>query len=235
MAVCSGALMNQIADALHHDARHVKDFPAVDTQTGVWACRIDAPIYFANVEWIRGRIDKYRMRVDSRPSTGPIFFVVLDMSPVPFVDSTGTHGHAQNAALQAACEPHYFTAGCACGMLQLGATSAVRVTCVRVSAGYLSNSAPAAGMHALHEIVQTLRSDGQQLVLANPSRKVQAQLRRVNLLNLLGQKWVFVRTADAVKVCRAATRNKLAEHQQKAVERGDVEIPVRPSSSSEEP
>ena len=54
----------------------------------VW-CRIDAPIYFANVEWIRGRIDKYRMRANRDPALGPVFFVILDMSPVPFVDSTG--------------------------------------------------------------------------------------------------------------------------------------------------
>ena len=51
--------------------------------------RIDAPIYFANVEWIRGRIDKYRMRANRDPALGPVFFVILDMSPVPFVDSTG--------------------------------------------------------------------------------------------------------------------------------------------------
>lgn len=52
-------------------------------------CRIDAPIYFANVEWIRGRINKYRMRANRDPALGPVFFVILDMAPVPFVDSTG--------------------------------------------------------------------------------------------------------------------------------------------------
>ena len=53
-------------------------------------------------------------------------------------------------------------------------------------------------MHALHELVTQLHVDGQQLVLANPSRRVQAQLRRVDLLKEVGSEWVFVRTADAV-------------------------------------
>jgi hypothetical protein len=45
-------------------------------------------------------------------------------------------------------------------------------------------------------------------VLANPSRKVQAQLSRVHLLQDIGQQWVFLRTADAVAVCLAAIRER---------------------------
>lgn len=90
-------------------------------------------------------------------------------------------------------------------------------------------------MHALHELVTQLHADGQQLVLANPSRKVQAQLKRVDLLKEVGSEWVFVRTADAVKVCRARVREKLAEPGAKVrTENIDVEIAIRPSTSSEE-
>lgn len=90
-----------------------------------------------------------------------------------------------------------------------------------------------AGMHALHELVSQLHSDGQQLVLANPSRKVQAQLKRVDLLNEVGSQWVFVRTADAVKVCQQAVREKLAESKAVA-EQVEVAVGVRASTSSEE-
>ena len=51
--------------------------------------RVDAPIYFANVEWIRGRVDKYKARANSDAALGPVHFIILDMAPVPFVDSTG--------------------------------------------------------------------------------------------------------------------------------------------------
>jgi STAS domain len=58
-----------------------------------------------------------------------------------------------------------------------------------------------AGMHALHELIEHLKEHRQRLVLANPSRRVQAQLQRVHILEEIGQEWIFVRTADAVKMC----------------------------------
>lgn len=65
-------------------------------------------------------------------------------------------------------------------------------------------------MHALHELIEQLRADDQQLVLANPSRKVQAQLKRVKLLNEIGPENVFVRTTDAVKFCQYKVREMRA-------------------------
>lgn len=91
-------------------------------------------------------------------------------------------------------------------------------------------------MHALHELVTQLHADEQQLVLANPSRKVQAQLKRVDLLNEIGSQWVFVRTVDAVKVCRASVREKLAGAEVRSKEASDnaeVEISMRDTSSEE--
>lgn len=46
--------------------------------TGFVLCRIDAPIYFANVEWIRGRVDKYRKRANADEALGPIHYVRLE-------------------------------------------------------------------------------------------------------------------------------------------------------------
>ena len=68
-----------------------------------------------------------------------------------------------------------------------------------------------AGMHALHELIEQLHADEQQLVLANPSRKVQAQLKRVKLLNEIGPENVFVRTTDAVKFCQHKVRQMMAK------------------------
>jgi STAS domain len=64
-----------------------------------------------------------------------------------------------------------------------------------------------AGMHALHELIEHLSASGQRLVLANPSRRVQAQLRRVNILQEIGQEWIFVRAADAVAMCSVFIRD----------------------------
>eukprot|EP00892_Ulva_mutabilis_P007475 jgi/Ulvmu1/509/UM001_0517.1 len=69
--------------------RNKKQYPGAKECPHVCIVRIDAPIYFANVEWIRGRVDKYRKRANADSKLGPIYYVVLDMSPVAFVDSTG--------------------------------------------------------------------------------------------------------------------------------------------------
>jgi hypothetical protein len=66
-------------------------------------------------------------------------------------------------------------------------------------------------MHFLQELVETLAKKGQRLVLANPSRGVQAHLRRVHILQKIGQEWVFVRTADAVKMCQLDMQKKKIE------------------------
>lgn len=69
--------------------RNIKQYPSAIQDQHVAVVRVDAPIYFANVEWVRGRIDKYTERQNEDAALGPVHFIVLDMAPVPFVDSTG--------------------------------------------------------------------------------------------------------------------------------------------------
>lgn len=66
-----------------------------------------------------------------------------------------------------------------------------------------------AGIHAMHEIVNQLRAEGVRLVLANPSHKVQAQLKRTKILEDIGQEWIYVRTADAVQMCALHLRERM--------------------------
>lgn len=63
-----------------------------------------------------------------------------------------------------------------------------------------------AGLHALLETAKAFKEDGVRLVLANPSRKVQAAMRRAAVLDVIGPEWVFVRTADAVAACVAESK-----------------------------
>lgn len=90
-------------------------------------------------------------------------------------------------------------------------------------------------MHALHELVEQLHADNQQLVLANPSRKVQAQLKRVKLLNEIGPENVFVRTTDAVNFCQYKVRElQLKSTTAKDLEKGISLIRRSDSSHSAE-
>jgi STAS domain len=68
------------------------------------------------------------------------------------------------------------------------------------------NTARCAGMHTLQEAATSLLEDGVRLVLANPSRKVQAAMSRAAVVKTVGSEWVFVRTADAVAACVAEAK-----------------------------
>jgi hypothetical protein len=59
--------------------------------------------------------------------------------------------------------------------------------------------------------VARLKTKGMRLVLANPARQVQQKLRAAKLLEEIGQDWIFVRTADAVAMCRQALAEEVAE------------------------
>jgi hypothetical protein len=64
-----------------------------------------------------------------------------------------------------------------------------------------SSSFRAAGMRMLHVLHEGLRKKDQRLVLSNPSRAVQEQLQRAKLLQDIGEEWVYVSPADAVRKC----------------------------------
>jgi MFS superfamily sulfate permease-like transporter len=66
-------------------------------------------------------------------------------------------------------------------------------------------------MHALHELVSQLHADGQQLAVANPSKKVRSQMKRVDVWTEIGEEWVFVSTAEAVKKCQKSVQKKLED------------------------
>jgi anti-anti-sigma regulatory factor len=57
--------------------------------------RVDAPIYFANAATVRDEIRKYKRRSEEEmQETNPdmtVQFIILDMSPVARVDTTGLH------------------------------------------------------------------------------------------------------------------------------------------------
>uniref|UniRef100_M4CPR7 STAS domain-containing protein n=1 Tax=Brassica campestris TaxID=3711 RepID=M4CPR7_BRACM len=72
--------------------RNVKQYPEAYTYNGIVIVRIDAPIYFANISYIKDRLREYEVAVDKYTTKGPeverISFVILEMSPVTHIDSS---------------------------------------------------------------------------------------------------------------------------------------------------
>ena len=69
--------------------RNIKQYPSATQTPYICVVRVDAPIYFANVDWVRDRIRKYAARSNGDEKLGPVRYVVLDMAPISYVDSTG--------------------------------------------------------------------------------------------------------------------------------------------------
>lgn len=72
--------------------RNIKQYPEAYTYNGIVIVRVDAPIYFANTNYIKDRLREYEAQVDRCGRHGPeverIYFVILEMSPVTYVDSS---------------------------------------------------------------------------------------------------------------------------------------------------
>jgi MFS superfamily sulfate permease-like transporter len=69
--------------------RNIKQYPTAEETPQICVVRVDAPLYFANVEWVSERIRKYAARNNNEEKHGPVRFVVIDMSPMSYVDATG--------------------------------------------------------------------------------------------------------------------------------------------------
>ncbi|XP_076921107.1 sulfate transporter 4.1, chloroplastic-like [Bidens hawaiensis] len=72
--------------------RNIQQYPEAYTYNGIVIVRIDSPIYFANTSYIKDRLREYEIVVDQSSKRGPeverIYFVILEMAPVTYVDSS---------------------------------------------------------------------------------------------------------------------------------------------------
>ncbi|XVE99466.1 hypothetical protein REPUB_Repub03eG0200600 [Reevesia pubescens] len=72
--------------------RNIQQYPEAYTYNGIVIVRIDAPIYFANISYVKDRLREYEVLVDKSTGRGPevekIYFVILEMAPVTYIDSS---------------------------------------------------------------------------------------------------------------------------------------------------
>jgi sulfate transporter 4 len=72
--------------------RNTQQYPEAYTYNGIVIVRIDAPIYFANISYIKDRLREFELEVDPSRSRGPevdrVYFLILEMAPVTYIDSS---------------------------------------------------------------------------------------------------------------------------------------------------
>jgi sulfate transporter 4 len=136
--------------------RNVAMYPDAECPPGMVLLRIDAPIFFANVEGIKDYLlEQLRLARAQQAAQGhPVRFVIIDLSPSPDVDVSG--------------------------------------------------------LHLFQNLVADLRADGIALLLANPSRSVLIMLKRVGLVEEIGEHGIHVSVGDAVRYATAHAEEEAA-------------------------
>lgn len=74
--------------------RNIKQYREAERYDGLVIVRVDAPLYFANAQNVRDKVRKYkRVAADALAARncGEVKYIILDMSPVSHVDTTGLH------------------------------------------------------------------------------------------------------------------------------------------------
>jgi sulfate transporter 4 len=73
--------------------RNIKQYPETERYDGIVMVRIDAPIYFANVQNVRDKIRKYRLAAaaDLAERNGDVKYIILEMAPVSHIDTSALH------------------------------------------------------------------------------------------------------------------------------------------------
>ena len=69
--------------------RNVKQYPHAETFDGIVLVRVDAPLYFANTQNVREKLDKYEQLAASGKTV--VKYIILELSPVSHVDSSALH------------------------------------------------------------------------------------------------------------------------------------------------
>lgn len=64
-------------------------YPEASELEGILMVRIDAPLFFANVESVKGAIRKFERQYERRGRSYD--FVILDLSPVIDIDASAVH------------------------------------------------------------------------------------------------------------------------------------------------
>jgi len=128
--------------------RNVKQYPTAQTFEQIVIARVDAPIFFANTQHVREKLQKYEWQAENKCDADgrkPIKFMIVDFSPVSSIDTSG--------------------------------------------------------IHIMKDLYEDYSSRDVQLCLCNPNITVMQKLVDGGLVKLIGEKYMFVSTYDAVQAC----------------------------------
>jgi len=146
--------------------RNVKQYPKAERYNGIVVVRIDAPIYFANTQTMREKIEKYVRRAEE------------------------LWKDAQKAE-----EQRFAETGTQDENTDIGAITDVKYIILEMTpVAHIDTS----GLHILMDMIKMYKERDIQLCLANPNVQVMERLDNSGLVELVGEKHIFVTVHDAV-------------------------------------
>ncbi len=80
--------------------RNVKQYPEAREVEGMLLLRVDAPLYFANVNPVKDALYKYEQRAKEVAAAAgrSLHFIIIDLSPVNDIDASAVHFFKVGAA-----------------------------------------------------------------------------------------------------------------------------------------
>ena len=72
----------------------MEQYPNAELVPGVCVVRLDAPIYFANVQWMQEKISDYEeaaLNFAKQHGVDALQYLIVDLTPVSHMDSSGAH------------------------------------------------------------------------------------------------------------------------------------------------
>jgi len=75
--------------------RNIKQYPNAERYEGIVMVRVDAPIFFANTQNVREKLQKYERvaeeELEEAGSDANVKFIIWELSPVPQIDTSALH------------------------------------------------------------------------------------------------------------------------------------------------
>ncbi|EXB93349.1 Sulfate transporter 3.1 [Morus notabilis] len=139
-------VLGNIPDSMIY--RNAEQYTNASNVPGILILEIDAPIYFANSNYLRERISRWiddeEDRIKSAGETS-LQYVILDLTAVGNIDTSG--------------------------------------------------------LSMVDEVKKTIERRGLKLVLANPGSEVMKKLNKSELIDKIGQEWIYLTVGEAVEAC----------------------------------
>jgi sulfate transporter 4 len=158
--------------------RNIKQYPETEQYDGIVLVRIDAPLYFANVQNVRDKIRKYRLAAakELADRNGEVKYIILEMAPVSHMDTSALHILGKFAVLR----------NVACSLVTRASNRPNSVFVFLILADDMN---------------ETYRSRGQQICFSNPSIRVMERLVASGFVDKVGREHFFACLHDAVQYC----------------------------------